>query len=459
MSKMPKLAKEMNTLGRHTGEHTVTAVATMGLLALLAGCVGGADGPSSDSDGGPSVGEPANLKVLSQLGDNPALQKVLDRLNATYEQQHPEVNVDIQYLTLDDLTRTVPTMLASGEGPDIIDYDANESTLGDLAESDLLHSLDDYSAQYGWASELSKSAADRTTYDGHMYGIGRSSEAVGLFYNKDLFVQYGIPAPDSYENFQAAADVLRSRGVTPLAFGNKDQWPSSHLVGAAIHAEVPVDVIAEIETLAGDGSWTDSNVEDAMQTVVDWAEAGYLTPDFNGVSFDDAAKAFFAGDAGMIVEGTALTPDILDNMDGTNVGFVPFPMIDDSIPQQAEGGLGGAWAINATSEAPDIAANWLNFIHFSPQAEKAWLEAGVLPTTNYGGNDADVSQLVSDNLSVIQAAQRGGGIGYWSGYSSSPLVTDAWNGGAQQLLDGQLSPDQFADQLQDALEQARDSAQ
>ena len=65
---------------------------------------------------------------------------------------------------------------------------------------------------------------------------------------------------------------------------------------------------------------------------------------------------------------------------------------------------------------------------------------------------------MTDNLSVVAAAQDEGGIGYWTGYSSSPLVTDAWNGGGQQLLDGELSAEDFAAQLQDALEQARDAA-
>ena len=455
---MFKMATKHAALGRNRAARTAASVAFVGLLALLSGCVGGTESPSSSGDG-PSVGEKANLKVLSQFGDNPALQGVLDQLSAEYERQHPEVTVDIQYLTLDDLTRTVPTMLASGEGPDIIDYDANESTLGDLAKSGLLHSLNDYAEQYDWSSRLPESVTERTTYDDELYGIGRSSEAVGLFYSEDLFNQYDLAAPTTYADFQAAADALKSNGITPVAFGNKDQWPSSHLVGAAIHAEVPVSDITAFETLAGDGSWTERDVEDSMQTVVDWVNDGYLTPNFNGISFDDAAKQFFAGKAGMFIEGTGLTPDILSNMKGANVRFIPFPMIDDSIPQQAEGGLGGAWAVNATSQAPDVAADWLNFVHFSPAAEQAWLEAGVLPTTDYDGQGANVPPLVQDNLTVVQAAQDGGGIGYWTGYSSSPLVTDAWNGGAQSLLDGELDPGQFADQLQSALEQARDSAQ
>ena len=442
-------------LGRRTNPWTV-AVLALAPLTLLSACVGGGD--SADNDDSVQLGDKASLTVLSQFGDNPALQKVLDGLSSNWEKKHPEVTVDIQYLTLDDLTKTVPTMLSSGEGPDVIDYDANESTLGDLAKSGLLEPLDDYAEEYEWTDRLPESVAERTTYDDELFGIGRSSEAVGLFYNADLFDRLGIQAPDSYDNFLAAADELGRNGIVPVAFGNKDQWPSSHLVGAAIHSSVPVADLASIETLAGDGSWTDPAVVEAMDTAVGWAESGYLTPNYNGVSFDDVAKQFFAGDAGMFVEGTGLTPDILDNMAGVDVRFISFPMMDSSIPQQAEGGLGGAWAINASSPAPDVAADWLNYVHFSPEAEEAWLEAGVLPSTDYDGSGADVPELVTDNLSVVAAAQDEGGIGFWTGYSSSPLVTDAWNGGGQQLLDGELSAEDFAAQLQDALEQARDAA-
>ena len=394
------------------------------------------------------------LTVLSQFGDNPALQNVLDELNETFESNNPGIDVDIEYLTLDDLTRTVPTALASGEGPDVIDYDANESSLGDLARNGLLASLDDYATSYEWTDRLAESALERTTFDGQLFGIGRSSEAVGLFYNADIFATHGIAAPDTYDAFITAADTLAAAGITPIAFGNQDQWPSSHLIGAALHATVPIETITGIETLGGTGSWSDPAVIAAFDTGAGWAASGYLTPDFNAVSFDDALKSFFAGEAGMFIEGTGVIPDIITNMEGVDVRFVPFPM-QSGEPQQAEGGIGGAWAITASADAPDAAAAWIDFVHFSDDAEAAWFAAGVLPTTNFDGGSVEVDDLVRDSLDVVAAALDGGGIGYWTGYSSSPLVIDAWNGGAQLLLTGELEAVTFAAQLQDALEQAR----
>lgn len=425
---------------------------------LLAGCVSGQSDNATAPTAGPQPGGAANITVLSQLGDNPALQPVLNRLNTAYMKAHPKTKVTIQYLTLDELTKTVPSTLASGSGPDVIDYDANESTIGGLAKANLLVPLDTYATSYGWDSKLTPSTVARLTYDGHLYGVGRSSEGVGVFYNADLFHRFAIAPPTTYAALMSAAQQLKARGITPFAFGDKDQWPSSHLIGAAIHSIVPVSTIRSVETLAADGKWTDPAIVSAIAAAVGWVKDGYVTPNFNGVSFAQAEGQFYTGKAGMFIEGTGVVPDIEANMPHTDVRFLPFPMRDPSAKQQMEGGLGGAWAITRSSKAPAVAADWINFVHFSPEAQQAWLAAGVLPTTKSSGNTSGLSVLVKDSLNVTQAAQADGGVGYWTGYASSSLVTDAWNSGAQLVLTGQQSPEAFAGNLQSALDQARASS-
>jgi len=441
---------------RRRGLQPAAAISALLLIALaLTGCVSGQSSGSSASASGPQPGGAAHLTVLSQLGDNPALQPVLNRLNAAYMKAHPKTTVTIQYLTLDELTKTVPSTLASGSGPDVIDYDANESTIGSLAKAHLVVPLDSYAQSYGWDSKLTPSTVSRLTYDGHLYGVGRSSEGVGLFYNADLFHRLGIAPPTTYAALITAAQQLKAHGVIPFAFGDKDQWPSSHLVGAAIHSIVPLSTVRNVETLAGTGTWTDPAIVSAIATAVSWVKDGYVTPNFNGVSFAQAEGQFYTGKAGMFIEGTGVVPDLEANMPHTDVRFLPFPMKDPSAKQQMEGGLGGAWAITSTSKAPAVAADWINFVHFSPEAQQAWLAAGVLPTTSMSSTPSGLSLLVKDSLKVTQTAQADSGVGYWTGYASSPLVTDAWNSGAQLVLSGQQSPASFAKSLQDALDQAR----
>lgn len=453
----------MTSAGRtqhRTGAHRVRSLAVVGFVAvsaLLTGCLHGQTGTGSASSG-PQPGEASHITVLSQLGDMSALQPVLNRLNAQYMKLHPKTKVTVQYETFDELNKTVPTTLASGSGPDVLDYDANESTLGSLAHRGLVIPLDSYAAKYGWKSKLTPATVSRLSYTGHLDGVGRSSEGVGLFYNADLFAKYGIAPPTTFAAVESAAKQLKARGLTPCAFGNKDQWPSSHFIGAFIHSMVPVNKIQSIETVAGHGRWTDPAVVKAISTAAGFAKSGYVTPDFNGVSYEQAKGAFYAGKAGMFIADTSITPDLQANMRHTKVKFVPFPMHDPNAKQQMEGGLGGAWAITRSSKAPAVAADWINFVHFSPQAQRAWLAAGVLPTTTVKTKPGNVSPLVNETLTATQAVQANGGMGYWSGYSSSSLVSDAWASGAQLALTGKESPQAFAENLQAALDQARSSA-
>jgi raffinose/stachyose/melibiose transport system substrate-binding protein len=148
-------------------------------------------------------------------------------------------------------------------------------------------------------------------------------------------------------------------------------------------------------------------------------------------------------------------PDLQSNMNTSSVRFIPFPMKDPSAPQQAEGGPGGAWAITSSSKAPAVAASWINYVHFSAAGEKAWLAAGVLPTTTYSGSGVSLSPLVKDSLNVAEAAEKGGGVGYWEGYSTTTEVTSVFNTEGQEVLAGTISVAQFTQDLQAALQKAR----
>lgn len=415
--------------------------------------------PDAEPEPAPAVEpESASLTVWTQLGDNPAVQGVLDGLNEAFMAQHPNISVEIEHQTFDNLQQTVPTALASGAGPDIIDFDANESTIGALAKTDLVIDLEPYFAEHGWDDQLFPWVKDRLRFGAGPVGVGRSNEVVGIFYNVDLFTELGLAAPDTYEALLAAADGLAEAGIAPIAFANLDQWPASHFLGVALHASIPIEQIGGFERLSASGSWDDPAVAGAVAEAVGWVDAGYALEGFNGLGYDDGNGEFYAGRAGMHITGTWLVGDIAANMADIDVRFIAFPMIDESLPRQAQGGIGGAWAITSSSDSPDAAALWIDFVHFSDEAEAAWVEAGVLPTTNFDMSTADAPQLLKDNFAVLEAASAEGGIGYWLGFTADPIVSDAFTSNSQIVLDGSLSVDEYVSRMQDALDEARDKA-
>ena len=72
--------------------------------------------------------------------------------------------------------------------------------------------------------------------DGKIYGIPYARQAIGYFYNKDLFAQAGIEKPaETWDEFFEQCDKLLAAGITPLSMDTADSgWVTSLMLGAMI---------------------------------------------------------------------------------------------------------------------------------------------------------------------------------------------------------------------------------
>ena len=71
------------------------------------------------------------------------------------------------------------------------------------------------------------SILDAAKVDGKYYGIPvRGVQPIVLFYNKKVLSDNGIEAPTTFDEFCDACEKLKSAGLTPIALGGGDQWPT-----------------------------------------------------------------------------------------------------------------------------------------------------------------------------------------------------------------------------------------
>jgi raffinose/stachyose/melibiose transport system substrate-binding protein len=47
-----------------------------------------------------------------------------------------------------------------------------------------------------------------------VYGIPYAANASGVLYNKEIFAQYGVPIPQTWDEFLTAADTFKRNGAT-----------------------------------------------------------------------------------------------------------------------------------------------------------------------------------------------------------------------------------------------------
>ncbi len=48
-----------------------------------------------------------------------------------------------------------------------------------------------------------------------------------MIYNKDIFAQYGVAVPTTWDEFLQACETFKANGVTPIYGTFKDGWTST----------------------------------------------------------------------------------------------------------------------------------------------------------------------------------------------------------------------------------------
>ena len=379
---------------------------------------------------------------------NADMAAIVEEIIAQYEADHPNVEITREVYNFDDLKPLVNTALASGTGPDILLYGTGAGFMGPLVDANLLLPLDDYVDQYGWRDRIYPWTWESTTFNGHVYAIGHELEMIGVYYNKSIFADLGLEVPTTYDEFLAVCEAVKAAGYIPLAFANQPGWPAYHLFSSftnVLEGKQGMD-----ELLAGTRPWTDEPVVQAIQMAfVDLNKAGYFIPSPNAIGYTEGNELFYAGQAAMHHTGMWLYGDIVANSD-FEVGFFALPAIGDH-PSLPPGGMGSGVMISAATEHPDEAAAFLD-LFFSEQFAQSWIEDGyAIPPVNVDPAQFDLDPLFLSFAETIRQASIGeGGLGYNIDVYTPLEFNNVMNEGFQAVLNGDRTPAEQAQALQDA---------
>ncbi|WP_180899760.1 ABC transporter substrate-binding protein [Martelella soudanensis] len=276
--------------------------------------------------------------------DVPFYEKVF----AAYEEQHPDVTIDIQTFENTAYDAALRTAFASGEVPDIICVEPDARAVGmyPLIEADLLKPLNDLYGSQGWDKLFFPSVLDQLDVDGTYYSIPVDVNNFSLFYNKTMLDKYGLDLPHSYADLQHMADVLGKDGIYPIAFGN--QFPQRGrdyfymLAGQLDHS-----IITDADS--GDISWDDPRLVEAAQKLKDMADDKIFMPGINAMSIPQGNDAFLTGRAAMVLSGPwDVKPFTAGKPDDIELGVMRFPPVFDGVTEgTSPGGVGKNYAIPA----------------------------------------------------------------------------------------------------------------
>ncbi len=351
-----------------------------------------------------------------------------DTFSKEFDEMDNGINVEYRVLQFDEIVNETLRAFATGNAPDIVSLDNPDFAL--FSSRGAFLDITDRAA----ASDVINPDAyfegplNSVTWDGRLYGVGKYTDTIGVFYNKDMFAAAGIEQPpQTWAEFEKDAEILTQ--------------PDKGIYGATFSArgnEEGTFQFLPLIQMSG-GSYENVNTEgarEALDRMKRMIDNGWASQDVLSLGQWDSTGTFNSGNAAMAISG----PWEIDRM----VETADFDWGVTLLPTFEEGGarssaLGGFnLGIMSTTKHPDEAFKVLEYM--VSQDSRLFPEFGYLPTRS--DVDLPLSGIEKKDaaLAVFQEqlkyAQPRGPHPEWQKISKA--IYDAM----QAALTGQATPDE-----------------
>jgi multiple sugar transport system substrate-binding protein len=433
---------------------TASAVAITGLLAGCSADGGddGATGDAADTTSCTNTITKTDLPVVSVWGWYPNMDKVVDNFN--------EGSDDVQACWTNvgqgnDEYDKFQTAISAGTGaPDVVMLEADripnyvvQEALVDISD----YGYDDVKGNFSAGAWKDVSVGDA------VYGAPVDGGPMGMIYRTDVFEQYGVTPPTTWEEYEAAAQAVKDAGG-PL-FGD---------VGANVPA---VYMALTIQNGAQPFTYDPAKPEeigikvndDASKEVLDyWADMvkkglvgtqDQFTPEYiSGVVGGDYATYVSAAWAPGYLTGAGVG----EGEDAGKFAVAPLPQWDTANPVSVNWG-GSAFSVTSQSKQPELAAK-VAFGIYADDASLAdgWQNQIIFPLNN---NVLTSDEFVNAEVPFFNGQQANKEVyvpaaDAYKGFTYSPFGSFYYASFTEELAamnNGEKTGSQAADDLQKKL--------
>ncbi|WP_343315807.1 extracellular solute-binding protein [Brucella sp. BE17] len=386
---------------------------------------------------------------------DPKAVAVWEEIARDYESQHPDVRIQLQFLENEAFKAKLPTLLQSNDVPDFF-YSWGGGVLEEQSKTGALKDLtEDFDADGGkFRQAYNSSAIDSLSFDGKIWAIPYKVSLVSFFYNKELFSKAGVDAGgiQTWDDLSAAVTKIKSAGIVPIAGGGGEKWPI-HFYWSYLVMRNGGQAVFEAASKGEGEGFMDPAIIKAGEQLAEFGKLEPFQPGYLGASWPQALGVFGDGKAAMILgfdnteanqskhagDGKGLASD--------NIGRFAFPVVEGG-PGKATDTLGGlnGWAVtkNASKEAIDFAL----FLTNKANEEKMAAAGMILPVAT-GADSA-----VKDPLLAESARQLATSTWHQNFFDQTlgAAVGRVVNDVSVEIVSGQMSSEEAAQQIQDAFE-------
>lgn len=433
----------------------IIAVSALACTACGGAAASSQPRPASASEPSAATGETRVIHLMGYAraveGEADNWQKVID----AFEAENPGVQVEVRWQgkaseSVQNLTtarmanETVDLFLV---GPGLIN-----ST---LAGGGFLMDMTELAAPY--LDRFDDAMMSGLYIGDKLWGIPFGDMSIGMvIYNKTMFDELGLEPPETFEEMVALSEKLKESdaSITPMMHMGKMPmfWPMWFMeTYAQTSGNKSLDNVNAF--LAGERNFTGHEEQEAFEKVKAFLDEGILTSAVFDTDSDGLVAAFSQGKTAMFFSmGFAYTAALKAVGDSIEIGVFPFPQVVDGARPQHGGGTSDALVIPAFADPDnlDITMKFVEYITRPENATQIFSARDLLAPTVKGVQPADLPIRDELNQKIIPNAMA------FLDWIWPPEVNDAFTSAIPAILAGQMTPEQAAQSVQNAVDTLRE---
>ncbi|TBL81067.1 ABC transporter substrate-binding protein [Paenibacillus thalictri] len=377
------------------------------LLALTA-----AAGCSASTEVAPDVqqqaaaGQPVTLRIMHVMdGSHPdALKAVTDSVT----RRNPRIKFDIQQTSTVQYAELLKTKMASGAAPDIVFGKVSEYT--DIVKAGQIFDL----SGQPFVDRMTDEVKKMMTVDGKIYGIAEDVFTLGVFYNKDMFKQYGLEVPATYSEYVRVMETFRNNGIPPFARTYKEQqWIRLEFLSEwrVIAAQKYPNFFLDIQS----GAAKLSDYPEFRDTLARFAKRlSYKSGDELGMYAYQALQSFAGGKFPMMILHSGNLTDIRKNNPEGHFGFFASAFSDNPDENKIFESPDSAFMITSQSKHKAEALELFDYM-LSPEGWNDWsTHVSAIPAMKNAA-PAKSEPMIDDILAYQKAGKITGDVFLYTG--------------------------------------------
>jgi len=407
------------------------------VLAALAGC----SKPSSPSN---------KILLWHWMTDrNDTFQKF-----AQEYQKETGIEVTIQlFAPSDSYSQKIIAAAQANVLPDIYGILDKKSIVADFIKAGLVADLTDAMSADGGAWENSlfeKALSDRSFTSGNIYdikpgiyGVPIDVTNIQMIYNKKLLNKAGIKSPpQTFDEFIKDAQALKRVGITPFVAGWGELWLLD-----CFTSNYAFNIMGEekiFKTFRGEVKYTDPDWIKVFSIFTELRDKGVLIDGIVTKGNKYAEQDFALERAAFAFNGSWCVNVYHDMNPGLDYGVIPPPPISTAFPLKIWGSSGSSFVVNGSSPNKDKAIAFLKWLTAKEQQVVLARETYNLPSNKEALSV--ISPLLEEFAKGMDQSTHPN---IWP-LNEDPSVSEAFDKGIQDIIIGEKTPQQVAQDVQKA---------